>query len=77
MFSLFPFFLCRHIYILLISINSHSLLVFKFFTLAEFILTCTDVYFNIRVGYIQSVSFIADLCATAFTRSRDGFKHSL
>jgi hypothetical protein len=65
MFTSFPFFLFRPIYVLFISVNSHSLLVFQFFTLAEFILACSDAYVNIHVGYIQSVSFIAYLCATA------------
>ena len=77
MFSLFPFFLFRPIYILFISVNSHSLLVFQVFTLAEFILACSDVYINVRVGYIQIVSFIAYLCTAALTGSHDGFRLSL
>jgi hypothetical protein len=77
MFSLFPFFLFRPIYISFISVNSQSLLVFQFFTLAEFILAFSDVYVNIRVGYIQSVSFIAYLSAAALKGSRNGFRLSL
>jgi len=77
MFSLFPSFLFRPIYILFISVNSQSLLVSQVSTLAEFILVSSDVYVNTRVGYIQSVSFIANLCAAALTGSRDGFRLSL